>query len=278
MRAAHCRSAPASVAGAAIHALHLSKRLQPLDQPLSHLTLRGVGVTLGEFKLGPVTLEYIGPQIISLVGPNGSGKSTLIQCMLGLQHADSGVMEWRGADLTRRDPEVLVEIGHLSDSPEDLLPELTASEYWEFCALAYSRQGRHPKPLLDQAGRVTRALDFSPPNRAIASFSLGMRRKTQLVGALMHQPALIILDEPLVGLDFMAVRALERVLAEERERGATVLISSHDLDLAQRLADQVILLHNGRLLLADAIDSVAADGAFDTEIERAIQRSRLEFA
>jgi len=210
------------------------------------------------FVLGPINLNVESAQIASLLGPNGSGKTTLIRSVLGLQAATRGSAKFGGAPLAGRPPQVLSQIGYLTDSADDIIPELTPQEYWEFCAMAYSRYGGNVGAMLDRAKDIAQALGLSAERRGIGSFSLGMRRKTQLVACMLHAPELLVLDEPLIGLDFMSIKALEALLAEERRRGASVWVSSHDLALAHRLADKVFVLHLGSLVLevkTEEIDS-----------------------
>jgi ABC-type multidrug transport system ATPase subunit len=213
------------------------------------------------FILGPINLNVESAQIASLLGPNGSGKTTLIRSVLGLQAATRGSARFSGTLLTGRPPQVLAQIGYLTDSADDIIPELTPQEYWEFCAMAYSRFGGSVGEMLDRAKGLAQALGLSAERRGIGSFSLGMRRKTQLVACMLHAPELLVLDEPLIGLDFMSIKALEALLVEERRRGASVWVSSHDLALAHRLADKVFVLHLGSLVLevkTQEIDSPTA--------------------
>ena len=213
------------------------------------------------FVLGPINLNLESAEIASLLGPNGSGKTTLIRSVLGLQATTRGSARFSGTPLAGRPTEVLSQIGYLTDSADDIIPELTPQEYWEFCAMAYSRYGGSVGEMLDRAKGIAQALGLSAERRGIGSFSLGMRRKTQLVACMLHAPELLVLDEPLIGLDFMSIKALEALLVEERRRGASVWVSSHDLALAHRLADKVFVLHLGSIVLevkTQEIDSPTA--------------------
>jgi ABC-2 type transport system ATP-binding protein len=213
------------------------------------LTISELEVHYPSFVLGPINLQLETAEIASLLGPNGSGKTTLIRSVLGLQATTRGGASFSGTPLAGRPPQVLAEIGYLTDSADDIIPELTPQEYWEFCAMAYSRYGGSVGAMLDRAKGIAQALGLSAERRGIGSFSLGMRRKTQLVACMLHSPELLVLDEPLIGLDFMSIKALEALLAEERRRGVSVWVSSHDLALAHRLADRVFVLHLGSLVL-----------------------------
>jgi ABC-2 type transport system ATP-binding protein len=223
------------------------------------------------FVLGPINLSLEPGEIASLLGPNGSGKTTLIRSVLGLQAATRGSARFNGDLLAGRPPQLFSQIGYLTDSADDIIPELTPLEYWEFCAMAYSRFGGHVGEMLDRAKGIAKALGLSPERRGIGSFSLGMRRKAQLVACMLHAPALLVLDEPLIGLDFMSIKALEAILAEERRRGATVWVSSHDLALAHRLADRVFVLHLGSLVLEVKTEEIASATALEDMIMVALR-------
>lgn len=228
------------------------------------------------FVLGPVSLQLDEAQIVCLMGPNGSGKTTLIRTVLGLQRGDGGGAAWQGQPLAGRPPQLFARIGFVTDSAEDLIPELTPEEYWEYCAYAHSRHGGDVEAMLDRAAGLARQLDFVPPRRSINSFSLGMRRKTQLVAGLLHEPDLIMLDEPLIGLDFLSVRALEEVLVAERERGALTLLSSHDLGVAERLADRIAVLHLGQLIMDGTVADATAHTSLVDAVEQAIRGARKD--
>jgi len=223
------------------------------------------------FVLGPINLSLESAEIASLLGPNGSGKTTLIRSVMGLQATTRGSARFSGAPLAGRPPQLLSQIGYLTDSADDIIPELTPEEYWEFCAMAYSRFGGSVAEMLDRARGIAKALGLSPERRGIGSFSLGMRRKVQLVACMLHAPELLVLDEPLIGLDFMSIKALEALLAEERRRGASVWVSSHDLALAHRLADRVFVLHLGSLVLEVKTEEISSATALEDMIMVALR-------
>jgi ABC-2 type transport system ATP-binding protein len=201
------------------------------------------------FQLGPLSFSLDDGQIVSLLGPNGAGKTTLLRSMLGLSALSGGAATLDGADLPGRDPHLLRIVGYLSDSADDVIPELTPEEYWEFCAAAYARYGGVIADMVDTGRRIAAALDLTVLDRRISTFSLGMRRKVQLAAALLHRPAFVVLDEPLVGLDFVSIRALERLLTTERERGALILMAAHDLGVVVRIADRALVVRDGQLIL-----------------------------
>ena len=259
-------------------ALEVESHGEDADTASRTLDIAGIEVSYGTFTLGPVSMSLGSGQVVSLLGPNGSGKSTLIRSVLGLQRPDAGMATWNGVNLSGRPARTLARVGALMDSPDDVIPELTPHEYWEFCALAYARYSDDRDGAVDamlrRAESIATKLDFSPPRRSIAGFSLGMRRKTQLIGSMIHSPDLLILDEPLIGLDFISIRALEAVLSSERERGALVWVSSHDLGVAGRLADRAVVLHLGRLILDVEVATIPRGETLEDRVEATIRLAR----
>jgi ABC-type multidrug transport system ATPase subunit len=171
---------------------------------------------------------------------------------------------------------VLADIGYVTDSADDLIPELTPYEFWEYCALVHSRRGRPVARTLQRARALAEDLDLVASRRPLRGLSLGMRRKAQLVAAMMVEPRLIVLDEPMIGLDFFAVRALEALLAEQRACGVAALISSHDLGVIGRVADRVAVLHQGRLVMDTAVPPDAANNSLEQQVATVLDRIRAE--
>lgn len=212
----------------------------------------GFRLSIGQFRLGPVELALPAGQVHALLGPNGSGKTTFLRACQGLLQGDSGQLMVLGSPVVGRPVAVLGRVGYVPDDPEDVIAEATAPELWELVARAHvgwsGGAGPAVAELLTRAGELSSFLDFTPPTTVIAGFSHGMRKKTQLVAALMTEPELLVLDEPRNGLDPLGILRLEELMAQAAQRGAAVLVSSHDLHWAARVADQVHILHNGRVL------------------------------
>lgn len=207
-------------------------------------------VRFKEFTLGPVDLDVEVGSFVTLLGPNGSGKSTLIKSMLGLRAPDAGASLWDGRPLISREPSLVTEIGYVSDSPGDVIGELTAEEYWQYCRTAHERaRGRAMPELMTRAREYAERLELPLTAKPLDALSLGTRRKAQITAALMAHPSMIVLDEAFSGLDFVASRAFEDLLRERVQDGCTVLSSNHDLDLAARLSERVVVLYEGRIVL-----------------------------
>jgi heme exporter protein A len=183
--------------------------------------------------------------IVGLLGPNGAGKSTLLAMLATLLRPTSGTIRFGARDPRDRGAELRGRIGVLGHDLF-LYPELTALENLVFFAGLYRCADPSAVALraLEQAGLADRAYD--PVN----SFSRGMRQRVALERALIHQPRLALLDEPFTGLDDASTAALVRRLAMLRERGAIVVLATHDLDLADGLLDEAVFLRDGRVAAA----------------------------
>lgn len=240
------------------------------------LEIRNLRASYPGFALGPVTATVRTGEFATLVGTNGSGKSTLLRSILGLQKLDGGGAQWDGLPIPERNPALLSLIGYVSDSPKDVLPEFTALEYWRYCRIAHEQARRERLDgAMERAEFLADRLDF-PLGQAspLGALSLGTTRKAQIIGALLAEPDLVILDEPFIGLDFIAARALESLLRDLVDDGATVLASSHDLDLTSRIADQLVVLHAGAIVLDRAVADLGGSGGLEPAIVEALRIHR----
>jgi ABC-2 type transport system ATP-binding protein len=194
-------------------------------------------------------LEVRRGEVFGLIGPNGAGKTTTIRLLLDLIRPTRGSAQVLGLDVRRDGPAVRSRIGYL---PGDLAlyEDLTAAEHLAYLAALRGRRGIDVRPL---AARL--ALDLDRPIRAL---SRGNKQKVGLVQAFMHEPELLILDEPTTGLDPLIQHEFGLMLHEARERGATTFLSSHVLSDVERLADRVGLVREGRLELVDDVGALKA--------------------
>jgi ABC-2 type transport system ATP-binding protein len=197
-----------------------------------------------------VSFEVGRSEIVALLGPNGAGKTTTMRMLAGLIAPTSGTIVIDGVALTRATAASLrARIGFLTESP-GLWDRLTVRENLATYAALYGLA--QPDRAIDRAIDVFQ-LSAQASARA-AELSKGMRQKVALARALLHEPAILLLDEPTSGLDPEITRGVRRLLEERRSAGCAILVSTHNLDEAERLADRVAVLH-GRLL---AIDRPAA--------------------
>jgi ABC-2 type transport system ATP-binding protein len=240
------------------------------------LLVRELVVEFKDFRLGPISFTLDRGGILALIGTNGSGKSTLIRSLLGIQNIHGGSVRWDSEPMNKRSPWLLSGVGYVSDSNRDVLAEFTSTEFWHYRLLAYERaRGRRFPEAMDRAYRFAELLDFPYKRRvSLSALSLGTSRKAQLIGALMVDPELLILDEPFIGLDFLSARALEKVLATLNAEGTTILVSNHDLDLASRLATSALVLHQGKLVLNSSVEELGGVALLERSVSQALESAR----
>jgi len=200
----------------------------------------------------PLSFGAAPGQVIGLLGPNGSGKSTTVKMLVGLLRPTTGTVRWAGADI--HDAANLRTFQHLFGYvPEEprLYAYLTAIEYLE---LVGGLRGLDHRVL---RRRIDRYLDLfglgGEQHVPISSFSKGMRQKVLLSAALLHDPKLVVLDEPCSGLDVASTLILRRLVSALASRGTTVVYSSHVMDMVEKVCDDVLILHKGRVVAHDSV-------------------------
>jgi len=203
-------------------------------------------------------------EIFGFLGPNGAGKTTTIRMLVGLLRPSAGTARVAGYDIQAQPLPAKAAIGFVPDAPV-LYEKLTAREFVEFKADLYNvdpaRAGYRADELLRLFDLADRANDL------IESFSHGMRQKTALAGALIHDPSVLILDEPTVGLDPKSARLIKDILRQLSQRGAAVFMSTHILEIAERMCDRVGIIDHGQLIAVGTMDELrhGADGASSLE-------------
>lgn len=220
------------------------------------IVVAGLVVEFPQFVLGPLDLRVDRGEVVCLVGPNGSGKTTLLRTLVGLQPPSRGSVTVEGRSTLRRPRDLVRGVGYVPEDEQAVIPELTAPELWDLHVLAQAPDRSDRARLRARANRLSRHLDFHPPGYPIAAYSHGMRRKTQIVAALLHDPPVVILDEARNGLDPIACHRLDQLVTGLRGAGCAILLTSHDLYYAERVADRVALLHQGRLLAVGSPDEL----------------------
>jgi heme exporter protein A len=197
--------------------------------------------------LAHVSLECRAGEIVGLLGPNGAGKSTLLAIAATLMNPSAGSVRYGALTAREGGAALRARIGLLAHDLH-LYPELTALENLEFFARLYLLPDarRRAEAALGRAGLGARGGEM------VSTFSRGQRQRLALERALVHEPRLVLLDEPFTGLDDEASRGLVGRLASLREGGAIVILATHDLETVERLVDHVAVLREGRLLALEA--------------------------
>ena len=222
------------------------------NRPIA-LELRGVSKSFDRPAVDALDLTIYGGEFYALVGPNGAGKTTTLRMVVGLLQPDAGSVRIGGIDALS-DPVAAKQItAWLSDEPM-IYDKLTPYEYLEFVAGLWR---------IDPAIAQTRAreligwLGLEPhAHGRCEGFSRGMRQKVALAGALVHDPNVIILDEPLTGLDAGTARQVKDVLRARVREGGTVIMTTHILEVAERMADRIGVIARGRLIAEGTLDDL----------------------
>ena len=223
----------------------------PVAPPLRVLGLtKRFGDTLA---LDALTFDVPAGSCFGLVGPNGSGKSTTLRSVVGLVAPDQGAVEVCGHDVADELREARAAVGVVLD-PLQLFERLTAREF--LLTLAELRS-LDPDVAADRAEQLFAALQLDDDaDRQIAGYSHGMRKKTALAAAMLHRPRLLLLDEPFEGVDPVSARTMRTMLDRFRSGGGTVVLSSHVMDLVERLCDHVGVIDHGRMVATGPTDAL----------------------
>lgn len=188
-------------------------------------------------------------EIVALTGPNGAGKTTTIKCILGLLRKNDGKIFINGENNNSK--EVKYKLAYIPETP-DIYPMLTVWEHIKFMAMVYKINGWQ-----ERAEKILSDFDIlDKKNQLGKNLSKGMKQKLSICCALIHDPEIFFIDEPLVGLDPKAVRELKDAFKTLREEGKTLLISTHMLDTAENLCDRIIVMKNGKILAEGSIEEL----------------------
>jgi len=184
-------------------------------------------------------------EIFSLLGPNASGKSTTLKMILGLVKQDSGSVKVLGENAEEDPVAVKRQVGYVPETPR-LYEFLTGLEYLDFVGDIYGVESSQKKMRIEE---YLEALDLEGrEGDMISSYSQGMKQKIALISAFLHKPKLLILDEPLNGLDPKSARIVKDLLRELAAQGITTIMSTHILEIAQAMCDRIAIMYEGRLL------------------------------
>jgi ABC-2 type transport system ATP-binding protein len=221
------------------------------------LSLRGVRKTFTRPAVDGLSLNVAAGEFYALLGPNGAGKTTTLRMVAGLLPPDSGEIEVFGIDVRRRPIDAKRIIAWLPDEPM-LYDKLDPLEYLEFVSGLW---GIEPKRAQHLANELLETLGLWPHRRQrCEGFSRGMKQKVALAGALVHEPRLLMLDEPLTGLDAATARLVKDLLEERVKQGSTIILTTHILEVAERLADRIGIIQNGKLIAEGTLDELRKAG------------------
>ncbi len=225
------------------------------------LALQGLSRLYGQtVALDGLSLEVPEGEVVGFVGPNGAGKTTAMRIALGVLEADAGEVLWRGEPATR---EVQRGFGYMPEE-RGLYPKMRVDRQLRYLAVLHGRDDADAaaRRWIERLGIAERA------EQKVEELSLGNQQRVQLAAALVHDPDMLILDEPFSGLDPIGTDVMSGVLHERADAGAAVIFSSHQLELVERLCNSVAIVNHGRIVAAGRVD--------DLRSQRSEPRLRVE--
>ncbi len=215
-----------------------------------------------------VSLEVFGGEIFGFLGPNGAGKTTTIKMMVGLLQPSSGLVKVGGFDVQKQPIQAKSINGYVPDEP-NLYPKLTGRELLRFVGDLY---GLEHQQIERRADELLRLFDLTQAgDDTIDSYSHGMQQKTALAAALVHDPKVLVLDEPTVGLDPKSARLIKDLLRQMSERGAAIFLSTHILEIAERMCDRIGIINQGRLIAVGSMEQLRAMGSSAAGVETSLE-------
>jgi ABC-2 type transport system ATP-binding protein len=212
----------------------------------------------GFFAVDGLTITVPAGCFFGFLGPNGAGKTTTIRMLMGLAQPTSGSIKVLGMTLPEKSYEIRKEIGLVPDDSL-LFDHLTGVEYLQFVARMYSLA----RPMAIERARELMSL-FELDEREkklIGEYSKGMRKRVAMAAALIHRPRLFLMDEPFEGVDAVGARLMKDILLEQVRRGCTIFLTSHVLEVVERLCDRLAIINRGKILVEGTLNELRAQAA-----------------
>lgn len=222
-----------------------------------------------------LTLKVEKGSTLGFIGPNGAGKTTTIRLLTGILQPTSGTVTIGGIDMAKDPIAAKRLIGFVPDAHE-MYDRLTGMEYLNFMADVYGVSKADRKAHIEKYLALFGLEDAS--REQIRSYSRGMRQKLTIIGALIHNPPVWVLDEPMVGLDPRAAHILKEEMRQHCERGNTVFFSTHVLDVAEKLCDRIAIINHGQLVTQGSLEELRAGENADTLEQLFLEMTEAEGA
>jgi ABC-2 type transport system ATP-binding protein len=211
-----------------------------------------------------VSFDVSGGEIFGFLGPNGAGKTTTIKMIVGLLQPTSGEIKVAGYNVQTQPLMAKAANGYVPDEP-NLYPKLTGRELLRFVGDLYGLSKAQVERRSEELLRLFDLIDAA--DDTIDSYSHGMQQKTALATGLLHDPKVLVLDEPTVGLDPKSARLIKDILRQIADRGAAVFLSTHILEIAERMCDRIGIIDKGHLIAVGTMDELRALGKGETSLE-----------
>ncbi len=221
------------------------------------LKLEGVVKRYGDFQaVRGVDLEVPSGEIFGFLGPNGAGKTTTIRMVAGVLQPSGGRIRISGHDLASEPALAKSRVGYIPDRPF-LYEKLSGGEFLRFVAGLWGKEADQVQDRVDRFLHLFHLTEWK--DELIESYSHGMRQKLLITSALIHDPTLIVIDEPMVGLDPRSARILKDLLRRYVDEGGTVFLSTHTLEVAEAVCDRIAIIHEGRIIALGTMDELRAE-------------------
>jgi len=231
------------------------------------IELRGLTKRYGDFvAVNGINLEVPAGELFGFLGPNGAGKTTTLRMIAGILRPTAGSVRIGSIDLAQDPIAAKRKLGYIPDRPF-IYEKLTGMEFLRFVAGLFEQSG---DPVERRGRELLSLFDLEEwRDELVESYSHGMRQKLIIASAFIHRPEVIVVDEPMVGLDPKAARTLKDLFREYVNRGHTIMMSTHTLEVAQRLCDRVAIIQNGEIKACGTLDELrsslgtASDGGLE---------------
>ena len=254
------RGASLGIAGGRTQVVQLNDKSQ-----VAVIRIEGLGKRFGEFDaVVGLDLEVVRGEILALLGPNGAGKTTTMRMLMGILQPTAGMASIDGLDCFGQRPEVMRRVGYLPEEPifyDYLRGREIIGFVGEMHGLPHNEIVAASEPLVEKLDLGDALEEYA------ANYSRGMKKKLALICALMHDPLVLLLDEPTDGLDPYATRTVHELMRERARRGQSVFFSTHLLDQAERLCDRVAVLFKGKLAAVGRLDELRGNLSKDSSLE-----------
>lgn len=211
-----------------------------------------------------VSFGVHGGEIFGFLGPNGAGKTTTIKMVVGLLRPTSGSVKVGGFDVQAQPLQAKAASGYVPDEP-NLYKKLSGRELLRFVGDLYDIDRQQINRRVEELLRLFDLLEVG--DDMVESYSHGMQQKTSLAAALMHDPKILVLDEPTVGLDPKSARLIKDMLRQLADRGAAVMLSTHILEIAERMCDRIGIINKGQLVAVGTMEDLRGLGTGESSLE-----------